>query len=121
MSKSTLTAKERALIRNEFMIRFGTPPRLADGILVKRWVTGPNRGKPKPSQTIQGLLDRGLMDLPDDGGHWLRARFTAAGIVALRELAEDRRVLPPIEYQHLLDELGHSQPPDDEDAPSVAA
>lgn len=121
MSNSTLTAKERALIRNEFMIRFGAPPRLADGILVKRWVTGPNKGKPKPSQTVQGLLDRGLMKLLDDGGHWLRARFTAAGVAALRELADDRRSLPPTEYQHVLNELGLSQPPDEEDAPSAAA
>lgn len=118
MGSSTLTAKERAMIRNEFMSRFGPPPKLADGILVKRWVTGPNKGKPKPSLTTQGLLDRGLMELPDDGGHWLRARFTAAGIAALREMAEDRRALPPTEYQHVLDELGIRQAGDRDDASS---
>lgn len=121
MSNSTFTAKERALIRNEFMTRFGAPPKLADGILVKRWVTGSNKGKPKPSLTIQGLLDRGLLELPDDGGHWLRARFTAVGIAALREMAEDRRALPPTEYQHVLDELGIGKVMDHDDASSPAA
>ncbi len=116
MSSNTFTAKERALIRNEFMTRFGPPPKLADGVLVKRWVTGPNKGKPKPSLTIQGLLDRGLMELPDDGGHWLRARFTAAGIEALRAMAEDQRALPPTEYQHVLDELGIRNAGDNDDA-----
>ncbi|MFD1624858.1 hypothetical protein [Azospirillum griseum] len=100
-----LTPRERALIRNEFMVRFGQAPSLASGILVKRWATGPNKGQPKPGTVIQGMLDRGLMELRDDGGHWLRARFTEAGFAALRLMAKDARVLPPGDYQHLIDEL----------------
>ena len=102
----TLSTKERALIRTEFMVRFSSAPKLADGILVKRWATGPNKGHPKPSATIQGMIDRGLIELADEGGHWLRARFTAAGLSALRRMAADQRALPRKEYQHLLDELG---------------
>lgn len=79
---------------------------MPDGIMVKRWATGPKKGQPKPSATIQGMLDRGLMELPDDGGHWLRARFTAAGLSAFRRMATDPRALPRNEYQHLLVELG---------------
>lgn len=105
MSDITLTARERALVRNEFMVRFGQAPRLDNGILVKRWATGPNKGKPKPGSVIQGMLDRGLLELRDDSGHWLRARFTEAGLAALRHMAEEPRALPPSEYQHLLDEL----------------
>ena len=106
VSDITLTPRERALIRNEFMVRFGQAPRLESGILVKRWATGPNKGQPKPGTVIQGMLDRGLLELRDDGSHWLRARFTEAGLAALRHMAEDARALPPSEYQHVLDELG---------------
>ncbi|WP_452006885.1 hypothetical protein [Azospirillum largimobile] len=95
MSDTTLTPRERALIRNGFMVRFGQAPRLESGILVKRWATGPNKGQPKPGTVIQGMLDRGLLELRDDGGHWLRARFTEAGLAALRHMAEDARALPP--------------------------
>ncbi|WP_377810281.1 hypothetical protein ABNQ38_31715 [Azospirillum sp. A29] len=109
MSDTTLTPRERALIRNEFMVRFGQAPRLESGILVKRWATGRNKGQPKPGTVIQGMLDRGLLELRDDGGHWLRARFTEAGLAALRHMAEDAGALPPAEYQHVLDELGRGQ------------
>ncbi len=109
LSDITLTPRERALIRNEFMVRFGQAPRLDNGIPVKRWATGPNKGQPKPGAVIQGMLDRGLLELRDDGGHWLRARFTKAGFAALRHMAEDARALPPGEYQHILDELGSGQ------------
>ena len=116
VSDTTLTPRERALIRNEFMVRFGQAPRLESGILVKRWATGPNKGQPKPGTVIQGMLDRGLLELRDDGGHWLRARFTEAGLAALRHMAEDARALPPGEYQHVLDELGSGRRGDHTDA-----
>lgn len=112
MSDAILTPRERALIRNEFMVRFAQAPRLENGILVKRWATGPNKGQPKPGAVIQRMLDRGLLELRDDGAHWLRARFTEAGLAALRHMAEDARALPPGEYQHVLDELGLAQPAD---------
>lgn len=119
LSDITLTPRERALIRNEFMVRFGQAPRLENGILVKRWATGPNKGQPKPGAVIQGMLDRGLLELRDDGGHWLRARFTEAGLAALRHMAEDARALPPGEYQHVLVELGSDQWADNNDASSA--
>ena len=112
VSDVILTPRERALIRNEFMVRFAQAPRLENGILVKRWATGPNKGQPKPGAVIQGMLDRGLLELRDDGAHWLRARFTEAGLAALRHMAEDPHALPSGDYQHILDELGHAQPAD---------
>lgn len=116
MTDSVLSAQERALIRNEFMVRFAQAPRLEAGILVKRWATGPNKGKPKPGAVIQGMLDRGLLELRDDGAHWLRARFTAAGLAALLQMAKDQRALPPGEYRHLLEELGLVQAADQDNA-----
>lgn len=119
MTEITLTPKERALIRNEFMTRFSSSPSLGDGILVKRWATGPNKGKPKPNPTLQGLIDRGLLTLDDDGRHWLKARFTAAGLAALREMARDKRALPPEDYRHLLDELGIGRVVENDEATGV--
>lgn len=105
MAGAVLTARERALVRNEFMPRFSSAPSLHGGFVVKRWVTGPNKGQPKPGPTIQGMIDRGLLTLKDDSSHWLRATFTEAGLAALRRMAEDRRALPPDDYRQLLDEL----------------
>lgn len=65
------------------------------------------------------MLDRELLELRDDGGHWLRARFTEAGLAALRHMAEDARALPPGEYQHVLDELGSGQRADHNAASSA--
>lgn len=112
VSDPTLTPRERALIRTEFMVRFGQAPRLETGILVKRWATGPNKGQPKPGAVIQGMLDRGMLELRDDGAHWLWARFTETGLAAVRHMAKDTRALPPGEYQHVLDDLGSGQPAD---------
>jgi hypothetical protein len=97
--------KERDLIRREFMVRFSSARSIHDGILVKRWATGPNKGQPKPAAAVQSMIDRGLLSLVDDGAHWLKATFTPAGIQALRRMAADKRALPPDQYQHLLDEL----------------
>ena len=97
--------KERDLIRREVMVRFSSARSLHDGILVKCWATGPNKVQPKPASAVQSMIDRGLLSLVDDGAHWLKATFTPAGIAALRRMAEDKRALPPDQYQHLLGEL----------------
>lgn len=97
--------KERDLIRREFMVRFSSARSLHDGILVKRWATGPNKGQPMPAPAVQSMIERGLSSLGDDAAHWLKATFRPAGSQALRRMAADKRALPPDQYQHLLDEL----------------
>ncbi len=53
---------------------------------------------------MQHGLERGLVELgPDRIG--FRARFTPAGIAALRRLAQDRRALDPKQYAHIREEL----------------
>ena len=102
---SPFSAAERALLRVEFMVRFGQPPRLADGIWLRSWRGGPQAGKPKVPPAVASLLARGLVELgPDRIG--ARAHFTAAGIAALRQLAQDRRALDPKQYGHIRQELG---------------
>ena len=51
------------------------------------------------------MLERGLVALRTDRG-WTRAYFTPAGLDALREIARDRRLLDPVCYAHVRQELG---------------
>ena len=100
------TAAERHLIRAEFRARSGQTYPLDDGIWLHRWAAGPHQGQPKLSRTaIRTLLERGLIEIVDPPGRLPFARFTRAGLNALRHLARDRRSLPPDQYAHLLAEL----------------
>lgn len=101
------TAAERSLIRREFRVRGGQTYPLDDGIWLHRWVGGPLKGQPKLSRTaIRTLLERGLIEIVDPPGRVAFARFTRAGLEALRQMSKDRRSLPPDQYAHLLAELG---------------
>ena len=102
----SFTAKERDFIRFEFMVRGGLACSLREGIFLHRWGSGPHKGKPKLRKVVQSMLDRGLVETFDPAENAAAyARFTAAGIEALRAMARDRRFLPPDEYGHLLEEL----------------
>lgn len=102
----TLSVAERDLVRREFMSRFGEAPSVMEGFHLKRWVTGPNRGKPKLTAGVQSLLACGLITIIDEG-HWPRAMFTAEGLLALKRLASDRRLFDPERHRSLIDELMH--------------
>src|SRR4051794_1550848 len=58
---SPFTPKERDLIRLELMPRFGQDPDLANGLFLRIWHSGPNKGEPKIPKAIQTMLDRGLV------------------------------------------------------------
>src|SRR3954452_7153555 len=96
------TAPERDLIRRSLCMQFSQYPSAAEGILLRTWRGGPYAGKPK---AIRTMVERGLMDLRTDG-RWPRAHFTEAGWAALRHLAQDRRLLDPVQFTHLRQELG---------------
>ena len=100
---------ERNLLRLEFMVRFGQPPSVADGLWLRRWRGGPQAGQPKVPAAVATMLARGLVEIgPDRIG--FRARFTPAGIAALRLFAQDRRALDPKQYAHIREELGVDPP-----------
>ena len=102
----SFTAKERDLIRFEFMERGGMAYSLREGIWLHRWMGGPNKNKPKLTKVVQSMLDRGLVEIFDPGEKAIPcARFTAAGIEALRVMARDQRFLPSDKYGHLIEEL----------------
>ncbi len=105
LPSSPFNTAERNLLRLEFMVRFSQPPSLADGLWLRAWRGGPQAGQPKISAAVASMLARGLVEIgPDRIG--FRARFTAAGIAALRQLAQDRRALDPKQYAHIREELG---------------
>ncbi|MEI8397219.1 MAG: hypothetical protein WCF85_21045 [Rhodospirillaceae bacterium] len=99
-----LNKDEREVVRREFMARFNDAPSITEGFHVKRWATGPNKGTPKLTAAVQGLLERGLITI-DDVGHWPRAKFTEKGLRALIIMAADRRALDPDRHRLLIDEL----------------
>ena len=102
---SPFTAPERDLIRRELHPRFGQDPAVADGLMLRTWRGGPNAGQPKVPPAVRSMLERGLVELRTDG-RWPVAIFTAAGLAALRLLAQDRRALDPARYPHVRRELG---------------
>jgi len=98
--KVLFTAPECDLVRRELGLRFGQLPSLAGGLFLRTWRGGPQAGQPKLPATVQGMLERGLVEVRTDG-RWPRACFTEAGLAALRALARDRRQLDPVRYAHV--------------------
>lgn len=56
---SPFTARERDLIRHEMGMHFGQFPRLADGIFLRTWRAGEQKGQPKIPLAVRSMLDRG--------------------------------------------------------------
>ena len=104
MSES-FTAKERDFIRMEFITRGNWTPSINEGIFLQRWGSGPHKGKPKLKKAVQSMLDRGLVEIIEPKERLPVARFTAAGIEALRAMARSRTFLPSDKYRHLIEEL----------------
>jgi hypothetical protein len=101
---SPFTPQERELIRRELCRHFGEDPRVADGLWLRIWRSGPEAGQPKLPAAVQSLLERGLVEVRTERG--ARAFFTPAGLAALRQLLSDRRAMDPTRFAHLRRELG---------------
>src|SRR4051794_41604048 len=90
-SESPFTPQERDLIRLELMPRFGQGPDLANGLFLRIWRAGPQKGEPKIPKAIQTMLDRGLVRIGTNPMGRPAAFFTEAGLEGLRLLLQDRR------------------------------
>jgi hypothetical protein len=101
----TFDARERDFIRREFGVHFSQPSYLADGILLRSWRSGPQRNTPKLPAAVRSMLDRGLVEVRP-GPRGVRGFFTEAGLVAVRQLVADRRLMNPQAFAHLRLELG---------------
>src|SRR3954465_12642320 len=111
---SPFTPPERDLIRLELMPRFGQEPDLANGLFLRTWRAGPQKGQPKIPKAIQTMLDRGLVKIGTNPMGRAAAFFTQAGLEGLRQLLQDRRAMDPERFDHLRRALGVDGPPADE-------
>ena len=99
------TAPERELIRRELGMHFGQLPTVANGLFLRTWRGGPQAGQPKLPPAVRTMLERGLVEVRLDR-RWARAHFTEAGLAALRELAQNKRLFDSVRYAHVRQELG---------------
>ena len=113
-STSPFTPQERELIRLELMPRFGQEPDLANGLFLRTWHSGPQKGQPKIPKAIQTMLDRGLVRIGTNPMGRPAAFFTEAGLEGLRLLLQDRRVMDEERFGYLRRELGVGDPPANE-------
>ena len=113
-SNSPFTPQERDLIRLELMPRFGQDPDLANGLFLRTWRDGPQKGQPKIPKAIQSMLDRGLVRIGTNPMGRPAAFFTAAGLEGLRQLLRYSRAMNPERFDYLRRELGVDDPPADE-------
>src|SRR3982750_424448 len=97
---SPFSAAEHELIRRELDLYFGQYPSLAEGLFLRSWRGGPNRGEPKTPPAVRGMLERGLVEI-QPGRDGFRAVFTAAGLASLRQLLQARRAMDPVRFAHL--------------------
>lgn len=101
-----LSREELAFIRAEFLPRFGTEPRIEDGILLRTWKAGERRGQPRIPTALASLTDSGLMVVRRDGdGPLFRAYFTAAGLAAMRAVLEQGRSFSRQSHGHLFEQM----------------
>ncbi len=107
---SPFTPQERDLIRLELMPRFGQEPELANGLFLRTWRGGPQKGEPKIPKAIQTMLDRGLVRIATNPTGRQAAFFTDAGLAVLRRLLQDRRAMDPERFDHLRRQLGVGDP-----------
>src|SRR3712207_9047343 len=91
---SPFGAAERELIRREMGVRFGQHPHLADGLFLRTWRGGPQKGEPKIPPAVASMLARGLVEI-GRGPFGHRAFFTVAGLAAPRALGADRPAAYP--------------------------
>src|SRR5215217_7286182 len=103
---SPFTPQERELIRLEMGMRFGQEPQLANGLFLRTWRAGPQKGEPKIPKAIQSMLDRGLVEIRPNPMGRQAAFFTEAGLEALRQVLQDRRAMDPERFAHVRQELG---------------
>jgi hypothetical protein len=102
---SPFTPQERELIRLEMGMRFGQHPELANGLFLRTWRAGPQKGEPKIPAAIQSMIDRGLVVVRFNPMGRQAAFFTEVGMEALRQFLLDRRAMDPEQFAHLRQEL----------------
>lgn len=103
---TTLTREEIAYLRSELLPRFGTPPNLFEGILLRAWKAGPQSGLPRLPVALRSLVERGFMEVRQPFPKQpFRAFWTPIGLNALADALQERRAFDPVRYRHITDQL----------------
>ena len=112
-SESPFTPQERELIRLELMPRLGQEPELANGLFLRTWRDGPQKGQAKIPKVIQSMLDRELVRIGTNPMGRPAAFFTETGLDGLRVLRRDSRAMDSERYDYLRLKLGVTDLPTD--------
>src|SRR5690349_11705260 len=103
---SPFTPPDRDLIRLELMPRFSQEPELSNGLFLRAWRAGPQKGQPKIPKAIQSMLDRGLVEIHPNPMGRQAAFFTEAGLAGLRQLLRNSRAMDHERFGYLRRVLG---------------
>jgi hypothetical protein len=95
------TELELEFLKRRFDIQFGEAPAVTDGILLKTWKSGPEKGRPKIPSAVKSLLDRNLVIVVSAEGRMPVAKFTEAGLSALSYVLEKDHVFSSARFLHL--------------------
>jgi hypothetical protein len=100
------TEVELEFLKRRFEVQFGEAPRVRDGIVLKTWKSGPQKGQPRVPDAVQSLLERGLMEVRSGAGAFPSALFTDAGLETLRQSLLRDDLFSNTRFAHLRAELG---------------
>ena len=99
------TEAELDFLKRRFDVQFGEAPAILDGILLKTWKSGAEKGKPKLPAAIKSLQERNLMVVISTNGRMPVAKFTDAGLSALAHVLEKDQVFSATRFRHLRSQL----------------
>ena len=96
---------ELEFLKRRFDVQFGEAPAILDGMLLKTWKSGPEKGKPRLPAAVKSLIGRDLMVVVSVEGRIPVAKFTDAGLSALACLLEHDQVFSTERFRHLRSQL----------------
>ena len=99
------TEVELEFLKRRFDVQFGEAPAVLDGVLLKTWKSGSEKGRPKIPVAVQSLLDRNLMIVISAEGRMPVAKFTETGLSALAYVLEKDHVFSNGRFPHLRSQL----------------
>jgi len=99
------TVAELEFLKRRFDIQFGEAPAILDGILLRTWKSGEERGKPKLPVAIKSLVERNLMIVVSGDGRMPVAKFTDDGLNALAHVLRSDQAFSAGRFQHLRSQL----------------
>jgi len=99
------TEAELEFLKRRFDVQFGEAPAISDGIVLKTWKSGAEKGKAKLPAAMKSLVERKMMLVVSLEGRMPVARFTDIGLRALAHVLMDDQVFSAARFQHLRSQM----------------